>query len=285
MNVEIGTEAAQFLLWEFPEKKYINGIFVAVWCKNWTGISHLCTFNKEKPLKSICKNSKKISRFTPFKIISLFPAVQNLNPPWREAREKSSPQQIPPLYFKSFPFSIRDLADIVRGWVFCRWDFPHTQFKGAVSRDVFGFWGHAWPVLGQNRGRGQFLNFFGAQIIHNAKTVFLVVNANFHWLINVSGVYLIQVSLLLIGQQGLGYFFMYRPLLSIGWRVAQILRQRPRKSTNTAPATLSAIQASSKSTLSMNNYTPLVINIIKPTQTGNNLNKETFCIIKSSEPL
>jgi hypothetical protein len=26
MNVEIGTEAAQF-----PEKKYINGIFVAVW--------------------------------------------------------------------------------------------------------------------------------------------------------------------------------------------------------------------------------------------------------------
>ncbi len=112
-----------------------------------------------------------------------------------------------------------------------------------------------------------------------------MVNANLHWLINVSGVYLIQVSLLLIGQQGLGYFFRYRPLLPIGWRIAQILRQRPRKSTNTAPATLSAIQASSKSTLSMNNYTPLVINIIKPTQTCNNLNKETFCIIKSSKPL
>ncbi len=28
MNVEIGTEAAQF-----PEKEYINGIFVAVWCR------------------------------------------------------------------------------------------------------------------------------------------------------------------------------------------------------------------------------------------------------------
>jgi hypothetical protein len=28
MNVEIGTEAAQF-----PEKEYINGIFVAVWSK------------------------------------------------------------------------------------------------------------------------------------------------------------------------------------------------------------------------------------------------------------
>jgi hypothetical protein len=27
MNVEIGAEAAQF-----PEKEYINGIFVAVWC-------------------------------------------------------------------------------------------------------------------------------------------------------------------------------------------------------------------------------------------------------------
>jgi hypothetical protein len=28
MNVEIGTEAVQF-----PEKEYINGIFVAVWSK------------------------------------------------------------------------------------------------------------------------------------------------------------------------------------------------------------------------------------------------------------
>ncbi len=31
MNVEIGTEAAQF-----PEKEYINGIFVAVWCSSNT---------------------------------------------------------------------------------------------------------------------------------------------------------------------------------------------------------------------------------------------------------
>ena len=29
MNVEIGTEAAQF-----PEKEYINGIFLAVWVGN-----------------------------------------------------------------------------------------------------------------------------------------------------------------------------------------------------------------------------------------------------------
>jgi hypothetical protein len=34
--------------------------------------------------------------------------------------------------------------------------------KGTVSRDVFGFCGHAWSVLCLNRGRGQFLNFLGA---------------------------------------------------------------------------------------------------------------------------
>jgi hypothetical protein len=78
-------------------------------------------------------------------------------------------------------------------------------------------------------------------------------------------------------------------LLPIGWRIVQILRQRRRKSTNTAPTTLGAIQTSSKSTLSMNNYTPLVqksaANIIKPMHIGIDLNKETFCIIKPSEPL
>jgi hypothetical protein len=36
------------------------------------------------------------------------------------------------------------------------------------------------------------------------------------WLNNVSGVYLIQVSLLLNGEQGLVDFLRYRPLLSIG---------------------------------------------------------------------
>jgi hypothetical protein len=33
---------------------------------------------------------------------------------------------------------------------------------------------------------------------------------------NVVGVFLVQVSLLLIGQQGLGHFYRYRPLLPIG---------------------------------------------------------------------
>ncbi len=82
-------------------------------------------------------------------------------------------------------------------------------------------------------------------MIYNAKSVFLAVNASLCWL--VSGVYLVQVSVLLIGQQGLGHFFRYRPLLPIGWRTVQIVRQRRRKITNAASTTLSAI-------LSMHNY-------------------------------
>jgi hypothetical protein len=41
-----------------------------------------------------------------------------------------------------------------------------------------------------------------------------------------SAVYLVYVSLLLIGQQRLGHFFGYRPLLPIGWMIEQILSQR-----------------------------------------------------------
>jgi hypothetical protein len=41
------------------------------------------------------------------------------------------------------------------------------------------------------------------QCLYNAKSVFLAVNASLHWLNNVIGVYLTQVSLLLIGQLGL----------------------------------------------------------------------------------
>ncbi len=69
------------------------------------------------------------------------------------------------------------------------------------------------------------------------------------WLNNVSGVYLVQVSLLLIDQRGLEHFFKYRPLLPIGRRIVQILHQRLRKKTNTAPITLSAIQAAIQSTV------------------------------------
>jgi len=90
---------------------------------------------------------------------------------------------------------------------------------------------------------------FGCSIDLHRKSVFLAVNESLRWLYNVSGVYLVQVFLLLIGQQGLGHFFRYRPLIPIGWRIAQILRQRRRKTTNTAQTTLSAIQAASQSTL------------------------------------
>jgi hypothetical protein len=54
---------------------------------------------------------------------------------------------------------------------------------------------------------------------------------------NVGGVYLVRVSLLLIGEQGFEHFFRYRPLLPTGWRIVQIVRQRQRERTNTAPTT------------------------------------------------
>jgi hypothetical protein len=60
--------------------------------------------------------------------------------------------------------------------------------------------------------------------------------------------YLVQVSLLLKGQQSLGHLFRYQPLLSIGWRIVQFLRKRRRKATNTAPTILSAIQTATQST-------------------------------------
>jgi hypothetical protein len=74
----------------------------------------------------------------------------------------------------------------------------------------------------------------------DAESLFLAIIASLHWLNNVSGIYLIQVSLLLIGQNGSS--------LPIGWRIVQILRQQLRKTSNTAPTTLGAIKASSQST-------------------------------------
>jgi hypothetical protein len=83
-------------------------------------------------------------------------------------------------------------------------------------------------VLSLNRERGNFLNFLGAPMIFYAKSVFLAVHASLHWLNNVSGMYLVQIFLLLICQLGLGHFFMYQPLLPIGWRIVQMLRQHKR---------------------------------------------------------
>jgi hypothetical protein len=56
-----------------------------------------------------------------------------------------------------------------------------------------------------------FLKFLGAPIILLSKQSISRVNVSFRWLNNVSGVYLVQVSVLFIGQQGLLYFFRCRP--------------------------------------------------------------------------
>ena len=88
---------------------------------------------------------------------------------------------------------------------------------------------------------------------YNPKSVFLAVNASLRWLNNVSGVYLVQVSMLLIGQRGLGHFFRYRPLLPIGWRIVQIKRPIQRQ-----PLLLQYKQQANP-LLSVHNYTQLVI--------------------------
>jgi hypothetical protein len=57
---------------------------------------------------------------------------------------------------------------------------------------------------------------------------------------------------------------MYQPLLPIGWRIVEIVRQRRRKTTNSAPTTLSAIpycqyKHQANPFLSMKTYIPFVI--------------------------
>jgi hypothetical protein len=52
------------------------------------------------------------------------------------------------------------------------------------------------------------------QLFYNAKSVFLPVIASLRWLNNVSGMYLVQVSLLLIGQQDFGRFLQVSALSS-----------------------------------------------------------------------
>ncbi len=119
-----------------------------------------------------------------------------------------------------------------------RFCVPQTTVKG-LSHEMDFPLDDMHDSSALNRGRSQFLIFF------SAKSVFLAVNASLRWLINVCSVYLVQVSLLLIGQQYLGGSFRYRPLLPIGWRIAQGLRQRRRKMINTEPTTLSAIRNTS----------------------------------------
>ncbi len=143
--------------------------------------------------------------------------------------------------FRELDITATDLSSQVLSDVLTR--IPGLTWLAAGQLDGMTDEVNVWLVLGLNRGRGHFLNFLVASMIllYNAKSVFLAVNASLRWLNNVSGVYLVQVSLILIGQRGI----RYQPLLPIGWRTVQIVRQRKRKIINTAPTTLSAILAAS----------------------------------------
>ncbi len=102
---------------------------------------------------------------------------------------------------------------------------------------------HVWLILGLNRRGAIFYIFYGCS------NDFITLKVCFSRLLRVyvGLIMLLQVSLLLFGQQGLGHFCKYQPLLPIGFRIVQILRQRRRKTTSTAPTALSVIQAVTQS--------------------------------------
>jgi hypothetical protein len=58
---------------------------------------------------------------------------------------------------------------------------------------------------------------------------------------------------------GFGTFIRVSALASHWLETVQMVRQSQRKMTNTMPTILSKLQTARKSTLSMHNYTPLVI--------------------------
>ena len=106
--------------------------------------------------------------------------------------------------------------------------FKYFDYFKGLSHEMDLAFEDIWSVL----------NFYVLQRFYNAKRVYLAVNASSRWLNNVRGVYLVQVSLLLIGQQGLGHFFRYRHLFPIGCRTVKLHANARRKITNTAPTTL-----------------------------------------------
>ncbi len=55
MNVEIGTKGAQF-----PEKEYINGIFLAVW---GAGFSTNTSLSSQKELLILCQDANQHSGY------------------------------------------------------------------------------------------------------------------------------------------------------------------------------------------------------------------------------
>ncbi len=100
--------------------------------------------------------------------------------------------------------------------------------------------------------------------------------------ISLTLLYITQVSLFLNGQQDLVDFFRYQPLLPIGWRIVQILRQRRGKQQIQRQLLLVQYRQKANPYISLNKYAPLVISrndknnqliFIKPTKIGIKRNK------------
>ncbi len=89
--------------------------------------------------------------------------------------------------------------------------------------------------------------------------IFLPVNAKLGCVNNVSGVYKVVISLLLIGQQGWGHIFRHRLLLSMSYKILKTVSQRQGKLSNKMPLTFREAPAASQSNLLQINFTPLVI--------------------------
>jgi hypothetical protein len=84
-------------------------------------------------------------------------------------------------------------------------------------------------------------------LLNNAKRVFLAVMRVYVGLVLLRRVFN-PGFLASYWSPGFGRFLQLSALASHWWRIVQILQQRQRKTTNTAPNTLSAVQASSQST-------------------------------------
>jgi hypothetical protein len=92
---------------------------------------------------------------------------------------------------------------------------------------------------------------------YNAKSVLIMVNASLRWLI----MYIVQVSLLLIGQQGLGDSSGIGPRISFAGGLCKFYANAGGKVTHTAQPLMEQYKQQANLLLSMNNYTgtPLVI--------------------------
>jgi hypothetical protein len=96
-------------------------------------------------------------------------------------------------------------------------------------------------------------------MIYNAKSIFFAVNASLPWLNNVVRVYLVQVSLLFIGQQGLGHFFRYMPLLPLAGGLCKFYANAGGKQPIQRQLLLVQYKQLANPLLSIYKYTPRVI--------------------------